>query len=382
MSRFSLRMPGMTWMLLFALLLFFLWAFLFQVDQTVRAQGQLIPSTRTQVIQAADGGVLEKILVAEGQHVKAGQVLAVLESERAFAGVEEGRAKMAALSIGLARARAEATGQDLSFPREFAAYRDLMAEQEQFYWQKRRSLEAELSSLDKALALAQDELTVNQRLFATGDASKLELMRAQRQVAELQGKIESVRNKYLQDARQEATRLQDELASQRFKLDERRSVLEHTQLTTPVAGIVKYLRINTVGGVLKGGDELMQISPTDVDLQVELKILPADIGLLYPGLPASIKIDAFDSSIYGSLDGKLEYISSDTLSEQSPNGQSQTYYRARVTFDTTTKNPKLPLAQLKPGMTATVDVKTGQRSVMTYLFKPFVKAFSGAARER
>lgn len=382
MSRLTVRTPSMTWLLLAALLLFVFWALLFDVDQTVRAQGQLIPSTRTQVIQAADGGVLEKILVAEGQSVKAGQVLAVLESERAVAGVEEGRAKVAALSIGLARARAEATGQALVFPREFMAYRDLMAEQEQLYWQKSRSVEAELASLGQALSLAQDELSVNQRLFGTGDTSKLDLMRAQRQVAELQGKMESVRNKYLQDARQEATRLQDELASQRFKLDERRSVLQHTQLTTPVDGIVKYLRINTVGGVLKGGDELMQISPTEVDLQVELKILPADIGLLTLGLPASIKIDAFDSSLYGSLVGELEYVSSDTLSEQNATGQSQTYYRARVSFDTGFKNPKLPLQQLKPGMTATVDIKTGQRSVMTYLFKPIVKAFSGAARER
>jgi membrane fusion protein, adhesin transport system len=382
MSRLPLRMPSMTWLLLAVLTLFLFWAFIFDLDQTVRTQGQLIPSTRTQVIQAADGGVLEKVLVAEGEHVKAGQVLAVLESERAVAGVEEGRAKVAALSIGLARARAEAAGQILTFPREFMAYRDLMAEQEQFYLQKRRSLDAELVSLEQALTLAQDELGVNQRLFATGDTSKLDLMRAQRQVAELQGKIESVRNKYLQDARQEATKLQDELASQRFKLDERRSVLQHTLLTTPVAGIVKSLRINTVGGVLKGGDELMQISPTEVDLQVEVKILPADIGLLALGLPASIKIDAFDSSIYGALLGELEYVSSDTLLEQNASGQSQTYYRARVAFESASTNPKLQLEQLKPGMTATVDIKTGQRSVMTYLFKPIVKAFSGAARER
>lgn len=377
-----IRLPSLTWMLLAALLLFVLWAFLFDVDQTVRAQGQLIPSTRTQVIQAADGGVLERILVTEGQHVNAGEVLAVLESERASAGVEEGRAKMAALSIGLARARAEATGQDLKFPAQFTAYADLQAEQEQLYWQKKRSLDAELSSVQKALVLAKDELSINDRLFVTGDTSRLDVMRAQRQVAELEGKIESLRNKYLQDARQEATRLQDELASQRFKLDERRSVLEHTQLTTPVAGIVKYLRINTVGGVLKGGDELMQISPTDVDLQVEIRLAPADVGMLHPGLPVSVKIDAFDSSIYGALHGHLEYISSDTLSEQSSTGQPQTFFRARVSLDIKHVNPKLSLDQLRPGMTATVDVKTGRRSVMAYLFKPIVKAFSGAGRER
>lgn len=382
MSRSSHRLPGMTWMLLLALLLFVFWAFFFDVDQTVRAQGQLIPSTRTQVIQAADGGVLEKILVSEGEQVKAGQVLAVLESERAVAGVEEGKAKMAALSIGLARARAEAAGSELKFPPEYAHYKDLMAEQEQLYWQKRRSLEAEQDNLKKSLALADDELKVNERLFATGDTSRLDLMRAQRQVAELQGKLDSLRNKYLQDARQEATRLQDELASQRFKLDERQSVLQHTKLTTPVAGIVKYLRVNTVGGVLRGGDELMQISPTDVALEVEVKLLPADIGHVQPGLPATVKVDAYDSSIYGSLNGQLEYISSDTLTEQGQGNQSQVFYRARIALNAKQDNPKLSVAELKPGMTATIDIKTGQRSVINYLFKPIAKAFSGAGRER
>jgi adhesin transport system membrane fusion protein len=342
----------------------------------------LVPSTRTQIIQAADGGVLEKILVSEGDRVKAGQVLAILESERTAAGVDEGKARVASLSIALARARAEATASALSFPKEFESYKDLIAEQRQLHIQKQRSLEAEISSLQKALVLTQDELKINERLFATGDTSQLDLMRAQRQVVELQSKIDSVQNKYQQDARQEAARMQDELASQRFKLDERQSLLQHTRLITPVAGIVKSLRVNTVGGVLRAGDELMQISPTDVALQAEIKLLPSDIGSLHAGLPASVKIDSFDFSIYGSLTGSVEYISSDTLTEQGPTGQSQVFYRARIALDPTNTNPKLTFEQLKPGMTVSVDVKTGQRSVMTYLFKPVVRAFSGAARER
>lgn len=382
MNLSHLRLPGMTWLLALALALFMAWAFLFDVDQTVRAQGQLVPATRTQIIQAADGGVLEKILVSEGDRVNAGQVLAILESERTAAGVDEGKAKVASLSIALARARAEASGSALSFPKQFEPYKDLIAEQQQLYMQKRLGLDAEINSIQKALALAQDELRVNERLFATGDSSQLDLMRAQRQVVELQSKIESIRNKYMQDARMEAARMQDELASQRFKLDERQNLLQHTRLTTPVAGIVKSLRINTVGGVLRAGDELMQISPTDVALQAEIKLLPSDIGSLHAGLPASVKIDAFDYSIYGSLAGSLEYISSDTLTDQGPSGQSQVFYRARITLNPVHRNSKITLDQLKPGMTVSVDVRTGQRSVMTYLFKPVVKAFSGAARER
>ncbi len=374
--------PSMIWMMGLLLIIVVAWALLFDVDQTVRAQGQLVPVTRTQIIQAADGGVLEKIHVVEGQSVRAGEVLAVLEDERARAGVEEGRTKVAALTINLARARAEATGQALVFPKETLAYKDLLHEQEALYRQKLHTLQSESVNIEKSLQLARDELSINERLLATGDSSRLEVMRAQRQVAELQGKLEALRNKYLQDARQEATKVQDELASQRFKLEERASVLQHTQLTTPVAGIVKYLRVNTVGGVLKGGDELMQISPTDVDLEVEVKIQPVDIGQLHPGLPVSIKLDAYDSSVYGSLEGALDYISSDTLTEQAPSGQAQSTYRARISFNKASANPKLHLADLKPGMTATIDIKTGKRSVMAYLIKPIAKAFSGAARER
>jgi len=160
--------------------------------------------------------------------------------------------------------------------------------------------------------------------------------------------------------------------------------LNHTVLTAPVAGVVKYLKVTTIGGVLRTGDELMQISPTDGDIIIEVKINPADIGQLKSGLPVAIKIDAFDYSIYGSLTGRLSYISSDTLTEQAANGQASTYYRAQVRLDpkSATTNPKLADVALKPGMTATVDIQTNSRSVLEYLAKPVFKAFGGAMHER
>jgi adhesin transport system membrane fusion protein len=126
----------------------------------------------------------------------------------------------------------------------------------------------------------------------------------------------------------------------------------------------------------------MQISPTDVALMVEVKVLPADIGQLILGLPVSVKVDAFDYSIYGALNGKLSYISADTLTEQGPNGQSMTFYRVQISMDAQQANPKLALSELKPGMTAGVDIQTGSRSVLTYITKPISKAFRGAASQR
>jgi adhesin transport system membrane fusion protein len=377
-----LKNLGVTWVALLFFIVFALWAAYHELDQTVRATGQLVPGTHTQVIQSADGGVLEKLLVQEGDSVKAGQVLAILEKERANAGVEEGRAKVALLQAALIRARAEAVQQEPNFKSIPARYAEFVQEQTALYQQRLAGLKEDMASLTEALDLAQKELVINEKLMDTGDISLLELMRAKRQVADIVGRISAVKNKYLQDARQEAAKLQDDLSSQTFKLDERQSVLDHTELIAPVDGVVKSLRMNTLGGVLRAGDEFMQISPTDVDLLLELKVMPADIGQLNLGLPASIKVDAYDYTIYGSLEGKLEYMSSDTLSEQGPNGQVTSTYKARVSFNPKQANPKLKLSELKPGMTASVDIQTGSRSVLTYLLKPISKAFLGAATQR
>jgi adhesin transport system membrane fusion protein len=224
---------------------------------------------------------------------------------------------------------------------------------------------------------------MNEDLFKTGDTSRVEVMRARRQVTELQGRLSATKNKYLQDARQEAAKLADELSSSRYRLEEQKSILDHTTLTAPVDGIVKYMKVTTIGGVLRAGDELMQISPTGGEMVVEVKVNPADIGQLHPGLPAFVKLDAFDYSVYGSLVGTLNYISSDTLTEQGANGQAATFYRARVRIDPQAQtNPRLAALALKPGMTATVDLRTASRSVLQYLAKPVFKAFSGAMNER
>jgi adhesin transport system membrane fusion protein len=371
-------------LMLAGLALFLAWAALSDIDQTVRAQGQIVPQARTQVIQAADGGVLARILVQEGQRVEAGQPLAELERERSNAAFEERRAHDAALALALVRAKAEAAGQAPQFGGRYKEYGDFIAAQQALYEQRRHTLREESAALQDSLDMAREELRMNEDLFKTGDTSRVEVMRARRQVTELQGRLAATKNKYLQDARQEAARLADELSSSRYKLDEQKSVLDHTTLTAPVAGIVKYMKVTTIGGVLRAGDELMQISPTGGAMVVEVKVNPADIGQLKIGLPAFIKLDAFDYSVYGNLRGTLSYISSDTLTEQGPNGQALTYYRAHVRIDPQAgqANAKLDAIALKPGMTSTVDLRTASRSLLQYLVKPIFKAFAGAMNER
>ena len=377
------RAPSMMVLLALGLGLFIAWAANFEIDQGVRAQGQIISNARTQIIQAVDGGVLSELRVVEGQQVKLGEVLAVLEKNRAEAGFEESRDKVASLSIAMTRARAEARMQAPVFGPEFKAYPEFLLAQKTLYQQRKRTLDEDISATTQSLAMANEELNMTETLLKDGDVSKLEALRAKRQVTELEARISAARNKYRQDASAEAAKIEEDLASVNSKLSERKDVLQHTQLNAPVAGVVKFLKITTIGGVLRGGDELMQIAPTDEDLIIEAKVNPSDVGQLSVGLPVSVKVDAFDYSVYGMLNGDLIYISPDTLSETGQSGQTQTFYRVKIHLPRKqAQNPKARDIVVKPGMTVSIDIKTGKRSVLSYLAKPVIKAFGGALTER
>ena len=386
-------------LMLLGLLIFLMWTSLSDMDQTVRSHGQIIAIARNQIIQAADGGVLKQLLVSEGQQVRAGQTLAKLETTRSEASYLEIKAKLGALQAALVRAKAESSGAALIYDLDSESNNVFTSGQQQAYSQKRQGLEDELQVLSAGLQLSEKELQMSQALLKTGDVSQLEFMRAQRQVHETQGRIGSVKQKYLQEAKQDVVRIQEEISAHQFKLNERKSLLDHSTLSSPVDGIVKVLRINTVGGVLRAGDELMHISPTSGGYIFEAKINPSDIGELRLGLPVSLKFDAFDYSVYGMLQGTLSYISSDTLTDSGPNGAVQTYYRVQVQinsnsfeapsshdsrwfFQASRNVNSLSLKELKPGMTATLDIQTRSRSLLQYLTKPVQKAFSGALHER
>lgn len=361
---------------------FVTWAAVFEIDQSVRAQGQVIPQDRTQVVQAADGGVLQQLFVSEGERVRKGQLLASLEKERASAAVEEVASRIANLEITRIRAVAEATETTPAFGAYARTHPAIVAVQQALYMQNLASLRTEIEALGGALHLALEEFELTQRLFESGDVSRVELMRAERQVVELRQRRDGIRQKYRTDARREIARIDEELNSQLSKRRERQSILGHTDVTAPMDGVVKFLRVSTLGGVLRPGDELMQISPTEGGYVIEAKISPADIGQLRIGMPVSARMDAFDYTTHGSLQGRLTYLSSDTLSEQGPAGPNLVYYRGHVTLDPRQQNEKLSLEQLKAGMTASIDIQTGRSTVLAYVAKPILRAFSGAMSEK
>lgn len=377
----SYRFP-MLWLLTGIVVSLIAFAAVFEIDQAVRAQGQVIPGSRTQVIQAVDGGMLTALYVKEGDTVKRGQRLAELEPDRAVAQFDQSAAEVSSKKIALIRARAELVGQEPIYGPEFSSFSSFVTAQLGIYKQRKQSLDEEILVMEQAMKLAQDELAMNQRLYANGDISKTEVMRLERQVLDIQVRISGTKNKYMQETRSEIAKLEDDLSSSRYKQDERKNTLEHTNLDSPMDGVIKYVRITTVGGVLKPGDELMQISPVDDEMVVELRINPADVGQLRVGLPVTLRFDAFDSNIYGNVDGVLKYISPDTLSEQGGNGQNITYYRAHVSIDwsltTSHAIKKIISTDIRPGLTVTADVLTGQRTILNYIMKPITRAFSGA----
>ena len=376
LARYSL------WVLMIGIVALVVWAYYGRIDQVTRAPAQLIAQGRTQLIQSSDGGVLTQLHVKEGDSVKAGQLLATLQKERAAAAVSDSSAKVAALRITLARLHAEVYNKPLQFERDLWGYADYIRNQTDLYNKRQTAFKDDIQSLQSILLLAEDELRINSQLEASGDVSRAEILRLQRSVADIKAQMSSKRNKYFQDAQAEMTKAQEDLSTQSEQLKDRSQVLDHTELTAPVDAIVNNIRINTLGGVVRAGETVMELLPTGDQLIVEAKIPPSDIAFVALGQPASIKLDAYDSAIYGSMRGEVSYISPDVLLEETKQG-SVSYYRVRVSVTGKEFNgAKADAIRLRPGLTATVEIKALDRTVLSYLTKPITKTLSQSLGER
>ena len=379
-SAFILRMG--VWGSIMVVGLFFAWAYYAEIDQITRAQGQIIPSSRTQIIQAPDGGVIENLLVREGAEVDRGELLVRFDRTKAEASFREAEFKVAGLSATVARLRSEVFGGEPIFKPETLDFPEFRQNQTDLLRKRRESLESEIRAIERMKVLAQRELDMTKPLLKTGDVSMAEVLRLERLVAEQEGQITNRTNKYQQDSQSELNKLEEDLAGAKESLIQRKNLLDNTELRAPVNGTVKNVRVTTRGGVLRPGDELMQIVPVDDALIVEAKVKPSDVAFLKPDQDVVIKIDAYDYTIYGSLEGKLTYISADTLNEDVKQGE-QAYYRVQVKTESPRFNrrPNENL-QLQPGMTATIEIKTGGNTVLKYLLKPVIKTLNESLGER
>lgn len=356
------------------------WASWATLDEQIRAPGTVIVSSRSQVIQVVDGGVLRKLHVREGDAVKAGDLLAELDTVRFAASSDEIGAKVISLRAAIERAEAEIEGRPLAFSKEVAKYADIVNSQSDLYNRRLKLQREETEGLEQSLKLANEELGLIQELAKTGDASLTEVLKARRQVSELRAGITNKRNGYRQEAQADLAKNRSELEQAEQVLTSRNQALESTRLRAPMAGVIKNVRITTMGAVLKPGDELMQIVPSDEPLIIEAKVKSSDVAFVRKELPANVKLDSYDYTVYGSLKGHVTYISADTLDEELKKDE-EPYYRVHIQIDEFPEQHRDKIDVI-PGMTARVEIITGERTVAQYLLKPLRRVSSEALVER
>jgi len=364
--------------LLFVLIVVFLiWAYNSTLEEVTRGQGSIISSSREQIIQSLDPGIIMEMRVKEGDVVEKNQILLKLDDTRSSAILRESEAKVENLTAIAARLKAETTETKPIFPQEISS--ELKQREYQAYTVRRQSMVDAIEALKASKSFLDHEISITQPLAQQGLVSNVEVLRMQRQSADLGAQILDRKNRYLTDANNELVKTEAELAQARENMAMRADPVDRSFIQAPLRGIVKNIKINTVGGVVNAGQDILEIVPLDDKLLVEAYIRPQDVAFLRPGLPAVVKISAYDYSIYGGLEGVVKLISPDTLSNDKRNSelklnQNEVYYRILVKTDANSlvdkQGKKLPII---PGMVTTVDVKTGEKTVFQYLIKPITR---------
>lgn len=356
------------------------WAAFGVLDEVSTGTGKVIPSSREQVLQSLDGGVLVALNVREGQKVSAGQVVARLDPTRSQSSVGESVARYQAALAASSRLSAEVNDLPLSFPDELKSAPLLINSETRLYNMRKSQFSDSKARLNDAVASVQNELTITRRLANTGAASNVEVLRLERQRADLQLKLLDLRSQYRVQAREELAKATAEANSLAEVIKGREDSVMRMTVRSPVNGIVKNVKVTTLGGVVPPNGELMEIVPVDDRLLIEARLSPRDIAFIHPDQPALVKITAYDYAIYGGLNGVVESISPDTMQDEAK--PEIYYYRVFIrTEHAFLKNKSGKKFAIVPGMIANVDIKTGEKTVLDYLIKPFNKA-KEALRER
>lgn len=395
-----------------------LWASVAEVDEIARGEGKVVPSSQLQVIQSLDGGVVEDIYVKEGQSVNVGDVLIRVDSTRFTSSLAENQAQIFALTVKAHRLEALTQNKPFILPKELAGGDASIIAQEMNLYnstlseilaqtsvsdqqivqreQELREARAKLEQAQRSLDLTEQELRVTEPLVGTGAVSEVEILRLRRDVSRLKGERNQTNAQIsrIQSAIQEAERkkqevrlnfsnkLSTELSDTLGKLSALNATntgfadkVVKADLKSPVRGTVKRLLMNTVGGVIQPGKDIIEIVPTDDTLLLEAKIRPQDIAFLHPGQKAIVKLTAYDFTIYGTLEGSVENIGADTVI----NEKEEAFYIVRVRTKSASLGDNLPII---PGMVAQVDIMTGKKTILAYLMKPILRAKANALSER
>lgn len=415
----KLRMVLIIWMVTIFLAL--LWAAFSPIDEIVRGEGSVIPGGENQMIQHLEGGILTEIMVKEGQRVKVDDLLLRVDNLKSSSTYDSSQYKAAELSAKIIRLRAESSGglfapttSDMqNIPMQIAQERSLYDSNqerlksqlsglnEQYIQKQNEKLEAEgrINEQRHALELIREEVRITEPMVAQGIKPRVEFLKLQRElsdvgeryhaiqasiprlsaaISEIRNKVQEVRSEFITKARLSLNESETEYKRVRAEGSALADQVTRTSIKSPIDGIVQKLFVNTVGGVIKPGDNLVEVVPTGGGLLIKAKIKPADIAFLYPGQKAVVKVTAYDFSIYGSLDGVVSTISPDTEIDQKEN----VYYIVKIQTNKKYLGTKEKPLKIIPGMMVNVDVITGQKTILEYILKPLLKAKQYTFTER
>ncbi len=410
------------WLIIFAFAWLILWASQAQIDELARGEGKIIPFHQLQIVQNLEGGIVSEILVNEGDIVKKGQIILKINNTNFTSSFEESKLRQNELKAKFLRLDAEADGVK-SFNYDYEKMSDLskqieyekslyesnkeqlnsslsvIKEQKEQKKQEVTELKAKIKQEKRALKLMQDEVNITKPLVKRGLVSEVEFLQLRRQLNGLQGELEASKltiprlksrikeydNKISEiklEYKNRAKKELNEVAAEISRIGQTNTALsdrvKRTLVRSPVDGTIQLLLINTIGGVVQPGMDLVEIVPTQDNLLVEAKIKPSDIAFLRPQLNAMVKFSAYDFSIHGGLNGKLTHISADTITDEKGNS----YYLVRIKTDKSYLGSKGKPLPIMVGMTVSVDIITGKKTVLDYLLKPILKAKQSALRER
>ncbi|WP_076420725.1 HlyD family type I secretion periplasmic adaptor subunit [Colwellia sp. UCD-KL20] len=427
------------WAMAGLLFSFIVWANFAALEQVTSGSGKVIPSSQLQIIQSLDGGVLQKLFVQEGMQVTKGQPIARIDDTRFRSDFAEQKQEVDSLRANIIRLRAELSSiiigtnndwrlqidlkkqvpqypEDLNLNAEFMVQRQqdeytgrldnlinqlaIQSQQIQQREQEIAELDSKIETMEISYNLATKELDLTRPLAERNIVSKIELYKLERSVNELKGELSAIRLlspklksslqesilnrretalKYRADARAQLNELQNKLSRINESQVGAQDKVTKALIVSPVVGTIKTIHINTLGGVVKSGETIAEIVPTEDMLMVEAKIKPRDIAFIYPGLPAVVKITAYDFARYGGLTGEVVHISADTTQDEEGNS----FYLIRVKTDASSiKNSNNEDMPIIPGMMTDVDVITGKRTILDYILNPILRAKQSALRER
>lgn len=401
---------------------FIVWANFAEIDEITRGQGKVIPSGQLQVVQNLEGGIVKEIMVKEGARVKAGQPLLKIDNTKFTSSYEESQEKYYELRSKAIRLEAEANNVPfvVTLKHDREAMRSYIRQERSLYQTNKQQLLSKLSVLEEQLkqrrnelkeakskykflkdsySLIKKEIEISIPLAEKGVISEVEILKLKRDAGKereelstvkisipgIESKIKETKNK-IEEAKLEfqskAKKELNEVISEISQLEKNRTHLKdqvsRTIVTSPVDGTVNQLFVTTIGGVVKPGMDLVEIVPSEDMLLIEAKIKPSDIAFLFPGEKAIVKFSAYDFAIYGGLEGSVAHISADTITDE----EGKSFFLVRIKTKKTSLGTKANPLEIIPGMTASVDILTGKKTVMDYLLKPIFKARDNALSER